>query len=98
MYYKGTEALTKWFYWFQERTKNAQFIIISLRSNMFELADTLVGIYKTFNATKTATINPRFYENLDSGRLKALQDTEKVCVLFKHFYMFLFAYFVITSF
>jgi hypothetical protein len=42
----------------QERTKNAQFIIISLRNNMFELADRLVGIYKTANATKTVTINP----------------------------------------
>ena len=31
----------------KERTKNAQFIIISLRNNMFELADRLVGIYKT---------------------------------------------------
>ncbi|KAJ1525072.1 hypothetical protein ONE63_009916 [Megalurothrips usitatus] len=45
----------------KERTKNAQFIIISLRSNMFELADTLVGIYKTFNCTKTVTINPKGY-------------------------------------
>ena len=42
----------------KERTKNAQFIIISLRSNMFELADRLVGIYKTYNCTKTVTINP----------------------------------------
>lgn len=42
----------------QERTKNAQFIIISLRSQMFELADRLVGIYKTYNATKSVTINP----------------------------------------
>jgi len=42
----------------KERTKNAQFIIISLRSNMFELADRLVGIYKTYNTTKTVTINP----------------------------------------
>ncbi|XP_044009833.1 structural maintenance of chromosomes protein 4-like [Aphidius gifuensis] len=40
----------------KERTKNAQFIIISLRAEMFELADTLVGIYKTFNATKCAPI------------------------------------------
>ncbi|KAJ3193727.1 hypothetical protein HDU82_002709, partial [Entophlyctis luteolus] len=30
----------------KDRTKNAQFIIISLRNNMFELADRLVGIYK----------------------------------------------------
>ncbi|KAJ3124126.1 hypothetical protein HK100_011355 [Physocladia obscura] len=36
----------------KERTKNAQFIIISLRNNMFELADRLVGIYKTDNTTK----------------------------------------------
>ena len=42
----------------KERTKNAQFIIISLRNNMFELADRLVGIYKTQNATKSVTINP----------------------------------------
>lgn len=42
----------------KERTRNAQFIIISLRSQMFELADRLVGIYKTYNATKSVTINP----------------------------------------
>lgn len=42
----------------KERTKNAQFIIISLRNNMFELADRLVGIYKTYNCTKSVTINP----------------------------------------
>lgn len=45
----------------KERTKNAQFIIISLRNNMFELADRLVGIYKTRNATKSVTINPRSF-------------------------------------
>ena len=33
-------------HYIKERTKNAQFIIISLRNNMFELADRLVGIYK----------------------------------------------------
>merc|ERR1712010_245525 len=42
----------------KERTKNAQFIIISLRNNMFELADRLVGIYKTHDVTKTITISP----------------------------------------
>ena len=42
----------------KERTKDAQFIIISLRNNMFELADCLVGIYKTYDATKTVTIHP----------------------------------------
>jgi structural maintenance of chromosome 4 len=42
----------------KERTKNAQFIIISLRNNMFELANKLVGVYKTFDATKTVSIVP----------------------------------------
>ena len=42
------------------QTKNAQFIIISLRNNMFELADRLIGIYKpqTTNCTKSVAINP----------------------------------------
>ncbi len=48
-------------HYIKERTKNAQFVIISLRNNMFELADRLVGIYKTDNATKTVTINPRHF-------------------------------------
>ena len=33
-------------HYIKDRTKNAQFVIISLRNNMFELADRLVGIYK----------------------------------------------------
>ncbi len=36
----------------------SQFIIISLRNNMFEMADRLVGIYKTQNSSKSITINP----------------------------------------
>ena len=39
--------------------QNSQFIIISLRNNMFELADKLVGIYKTHDVTQTITINPK---------------------------------------
>ncbi|KAG0324418.1 hypothetical protein BGZ99_001886 [Dissophora globulifera] len=42
----------------KERTRNAQFVIISLRNNMFELADRLVGIYKTDNKTKSISVNP----------------------------------------
>jgi len=45
----------------KDRTKNAQFIIISLRNNMFELADRLVGIYKTNNCTKSVTVNPNAF-------------------------------------
>ena len=51
----------------KERTKNAQFIIISLRNNMFELADRLVGIYKTHNCTKSVTINPRSFGTAGQG-------------------------------
>jgi len=47
----------------KERTKDAQFIIISLRNNMFELADRLVGIYKTNNQTNSITIDPRLFAN-----------------------------------
>ena len=37
-------------------------IFIFFRSNMFELADRLVGIYKTDNCTKSVTINPNLIE------------------------------------
>ncbi|KAJ3525842.1 hypothetical protein NM208_g11464 [Fusarium decemcellulare] len=40
----------------KERTKNAQFIVISLRNNMFELAARLVGVYKVNHMTKSVTI------------------------------------------
>lgn len=40
----------------KERTKNAQFIVISLRNNMFELAQQLVGIYKIDNKTKSISL------------------------------------------
>ena len=45
----------------KNRTKNAQFVIVSLRSQMFELADHLVGIYKVNDCSKTVTINPILY-------------------------------------
>lgn len=40
----------------QERTKNAQFVIISLRSNMFELSNTMVGIYKVNDCTDSVAV------------------------------------------
>ncbi|KAK6458748.1 RecF/RecN/SMC [Scheffersomyces xylosifermentans] len=40
----------------KERTKNAQFIVISLRNNMFELAQQLVGIYKINNMTRSISL------------------------------------------
>ncbi len=60
-------------HYIKERTKNAQFIIISLRNNMFELADRLVGIYKTNNCTNSVTINPRLFSKAgnESGQDKS---------------------------
>lgn len=40
----------------KERTRNAQFVVISLRNNMFELSSRLVGVYKTAHCTKSLTI------------------------------------------
>lgn len=40
----------------KKRTKDAQFIIISLRNNMFDLADKLIGVYKTFDKTKVINL------------------------------------------
>ncbi|CAK8566745.1 unnamed protein product [Lathyrus sativus] len=51
----------------KDRTKDAQFIIISLRNNMFELADRLVGIYKTDNCTKSITIDPCTFVVCEKG-------------------------------
>lgn len=83
----------------KERTKNAQFVIISLRymlwlivineylkcvidvcrNNMFELADRLVGIYKTNDATKSITINPKLFESAVQGtRPPAARDENSV--------------------
>jgi structural maintenance of chromosome 4 len=46
----------------RERTRNdAQFIVISLRSDMFESAERLHGIYKTNDTTKSVTIDPKAF-------------------------------------
>ncbi|OXU23774.1 hypothetical protein TSAR_003018 [Trichomalopsis sarcophagae] len=47
----------------KERTKNAQFIVISHRSDMFELADYLVGIYKIFNCSKCAVLDVKKFNS-----------------------------------
>ena len=56
----------------QERTKNAQFIIISLRDNLFELADRLVGVFKPFNCSNTVTIDPHKI----AKRLESVAETQ----------------------
>ena len=56
----------------KERTKNAQFIVISLRNNMFELAERLVGIYKVSHMTKSVTV-----ENKDYLAMRRQQRTQE---------------------
>ena len=56
----------------KERTKNSQFIIISLRNHMFDLANRLIGIYKTYDITKTICYdnNIPIYDNKQNKELK----------------------------
>lgn len=42
----------------KKRTRNAQFIIISLRNNMFDEANRLIGVYKIKDMTKIINWNP----------------------------------------
>ncbi|KAJ1613510.1 SMC4-like protein [Cryptosporidium canis] len=57
----------------KEKTKNAQFIVVSLRNHMFEMADRLVGIYKTFDITKSVSILP---DNYSGSKTKNAPDGE----------------------
>eukprot|EP00933_Yihiella_yeosuensis_P081234 TRINITY_DN94799_c0_g1_i1.p1 TRINITY_DN94799_c0_g1~~TRINITY_DN94799_c0_g1_i1.p1 ORF type:complete len:1355 (-),score=482.33 TRINITY_DN94799_c0_g1_i1:302-4366(-) len=58
----------------KERTKNAQFIVISLRNHMFEMADLLVGIYKTSDVSKSVGINPSAFEAAVSKAVSSLAE------------------------
>ncbi|KAI8873183.1 RecF/RecN/SMC protein [Ramicandelaber brevisporus] len=51
------------------QTKQAQFLIISLRNDMFERADRLVGIYKTQNKTKSVCIDTHAVKSMSAMTL-----------------------------
>ncbi|BFU24592.1 SMC4 protein [Entamoeba histolytica HM-3:IMSS] len=53
-------------HYIKERTKNAQFTIISLRPEMFELADRLMGVYKVKDVSCSVSFNPNAY-NLNNN-------------------------------
>ncbi|KAM4693734.1 structural maintenance of chromosomes protein 4 [Discoglossus pictus] len=59
-------------FYIYEQTKNAQFIIISLRNNMFEIADRLIGIYKTRNTTKSVATNPKIISSKGLAELNSV--------------------------
>jgi len=56
----------------KRETQNAQFIIISLRNQMFDLSNRMVGIYKIDNSTQSITYNPNGF-NIG----KVLQDARE---------------------
>src|SRR5699024_8590301 len=56
----------------KQRTRNTQFLIISLRSNMYELAEMLIGVYKTKNVSKTIALDPIAFE----AKLKGATGTQ----------------------
>ncbi|KAH7824532.1 Structural maintenance of chromosomes 4, SMC4 [Monocercomonoides exilis] len=43
------------------QTRNAQFIVVSLKNDMFELADRLIGIYKIDNCASSLAITPSLF-------------------------------------
>lgn len=62
--YKNVAIVGKYI---REKAGNCQFIIISLRNNMFDLAQKMVGIYKTHDVTRTLTLNPRLLRQQVEG-------------------------------
>lgn len=53
----------------------------SLRNNMFELANRLVGIYKTFDVSKSITINPdKFVVNTEKKAKEPSESAPGTCV------------------
>ncbi|XP_017781859.1 PREDICTED: structural maintenance of chromosomes protein 4 [Nicrophorus vespilloides] len=62
----------------KERTKNAQFIIISLRANMFELSDRMIGIYKIFNITNSVALNPKSFDQNRTAHSEETNDQNDV--------------------
>ena len=64
------------------QARASQFIIISLRNNMFELADKMVGIYKTHDVTQTITVCPnqianRLQQALKPNPEEVVRDSQK---------------------
>lgn len=41
---------------------------------MFELSDSLIGIYKTYNCTKSVTINPNAFKKEDTGETQTTDE------------------------
>ncbi|RNC45553.1 putative structural maintenance of chromosome protein 4 [Trypanosoma cruzi] len=55
------------------QASGAQFIIISLRNNMFEMAHQLVGVCKVKDVTRTLVLMPRGFQRMVEAELLRLQ-------------------------
>ncbi|UMM21785.1 hypothetical protein L5515_003315 [Caenorhabditis briggsae] len=64
-----------------DRTRNAQFIIISLRNQMFDLGPRLVGIYKVDGCTGNVVVNPETVETSKRYTQKFLDQKRKEAYL-----------------
>ncbi|MFH4975749.1 hypothetical protein AB6A40_002458 [Gnathostoma spinigerum] len=64
-------------HYIKDRTKNAQFVVISLRNNMFELCDRLVGIYKINDCTMNVVLEPRRLAAIENSLRGTLNEVNK---------------------
>ena len=71
--YKNVEIVGRYI---KDRAKNSQFIVISLRNNMFELAEQVEGIYKTNDKTSVVDLRP-MQMNAKISDLRKLREMRK---------------------
>lgn len=57
-----------------EHTKAAQFLIISLRDQMFGLADRLTGVSKVRDATRTLTMDPSAFHMVQADHDSEMEE------------------------
>ena len=57
--FKNVERVARYI---KEKARSSQFLVISLRDKMFELAEKLIGVYKTHDVTKTIYLIPKEVE------------------------------------
>lgn len=61
-------------------TKNAQFIVVSLRYQMFEVADQLVGIYKVRDVSQSLCISPNSLAQEEGDNVIIKQTLENIAI------------------
>jgi chromosome segregation ATPase len=69
-------------HYIRERARDAQFFIISLRNDMFELASRLVGIYKIHHTSYSVALDPGAVALKSAGAADAPVDKENQPVAF----------------